>query len=165
VKPILIAALLAAMALAACGGDDDEVQRACSTGLPDSSAWEGGIYVNTSKGADGPVAVEEFNDFLADAESPVGTSPCDAARVFLHLDLRQQEEGTQFQVEATPGDSADADVEITLSRLPDDSILAERWNFTFEAAEGDAIRLEGVKRTQSCRPGRGHAAFTAEPCI
>ena len=163
-RSILIAGAVVGVLLAGCGGDEDEgPQRACSTGLPDSSAWqESGRFVNR---ASGRVNVNEFNSFLAEASEPVSTSPCDAARVFTHVDQRQSEEGVEFQVSAVPGDSAEAEVEVTLARLPDDSILAERWNFRFEAGEGDRIRLAEATLTRSCRPGRGHSGFSSKPCI
>ena len=166
----LAALLCACMALAACGGGDDEdegPQRACSSKIPDSSVWDlDGISAGTNRIGELPSApIEEFNRILEAADPPLSTSPCDAARVFLHLDQLQVERDVEYQVRAIPPESPDADVEVTMTNLGDDSILAERWTFIFEAGEGDSVRLFSALRTQSCNPGRGHADFTPKPCV
>ena len=63
--------------------------RECSSQVPDSSAWTGDIdaLVDTTTGT---VVGAPFNAFLETASVPINRSPCDAARVLLHLDRQRR---------------------------------------------------------------------------
>ena len=53
---------------------------------------------------------------------------------------------------------------MTLDGLFDDSVRAERWTLTF-TPDGDVYELTAAEWAQRCQPGRGHQAFTPEPCV
>ncbi len=168
IRSVLPAAALL-MVLGACGGDDaggvgngdQDPVRACSPEPPDSSGWAG-----PRNGFDGlgEFDVERFNSFLAEAEPPISTSPCDAARVFDHLDIEEQE-GVTVDLVVDPEDSAQATVTITRSNFADDSVFGSRWVLEFEPAEGERIRLVRAIASQRCQPGRGQQDFEPRLCI
>ena len=155
-----------ALTLGGCGQDDDEggdagVARGCSSAPPDSASWSGNAEADPTSGE---VDAAAFNRYLEDAGPPVSTSPCDAARVFLHLD-RPQEEGETVDLRVEPEDAPEATVTVTFDNLADDSVAAVRWTLQFEPAEDDSIRLARGRVGQRCQPGRGHQDFSPELCI
>lgn len=161
-----ITALLAALALGACGDDDepggDGVARGCSEELPDSSGWSGNAPIDP---ATGEVDVEAFNRYLADAEPPVSTSPCDAARVFARVDAQGDPEQGGVSVEVDPEDSAEATATVVMEGIPDDSIEAQRWTLEFRPAEGDRIELSSGLVEYRCHEGRGQQDFATDLCL
>jgi hypothetical protein len=167
VRPVLAALLAGAvLALASCGDDDGDeesaaVSRACSPEAPSSDGWTGTAEADLSTGK---VDVAEFNEYLAEAEPPISTSPCDAARVFLHLD-RPPPEGGSVDIAVEPEDSPDATVTVTEEGLADDSIAARRWTLEFEPAAEDRIQLARGTMAFRCQPGRGHQGFSTTLCL
>jgi D-alanyl-D-alanine carboxypeptidase/Putative peptidoglycan binding domain len=137
--------------------------RECSPQVPNSSGWSGDIntLADTTTGA---VNVAPFNDFLATAAVPVNRSPCDAARVLLHLD-RPRQEGETVNVVVDPVGAANATVTVTIDNLADDSIAAVRYVLRFEDFGNDAIRLAEGSWSQRCQPGRGHQEFSTALCV
>jgi hypothetical protein len=137
--------------------------RECSSQMPDSSGWTGAIdaLIDTTTGT---VNVAPFNDHLVTASVPVNRSPCDAARVLLHLD-RPRQEGETVSVAVDPEGAANATVTVTIEHLADDSIAAVRYALRFEDFGDDAIRLAAGSWSQRCQPGRGHQDFTTELCV
>jgi hypothetical protein len=137
--------------------------RECSAQVPDSSGWNSEIdaLIDTTTGA---VNVAPFNDFLLSASVPINRSPCDAARVLLHLDRPRQEAETA-SVAVDPEGAANATVTVTIDNLADDSIAAVRYVLRFEDHGDDAIRLAAGSWSQRCQPGRGHQDFTTELCV
>jgi hypothetical protein len=137
--------------------------RDCSPQPPDSSGWTGSIDALTDT-TTGAVTVTPFNDYLASASVPVNRSPCDAARVLLHLD-RPRQEGETVSVAVDPEGVANATVTVTFDHLADDSVAAVRYVLRFEDFGDDAIRLAAGSWSQRCQPGRGHEDFTTELCV
>ena len=164
---IAVATLLSTAGLlcAACGNGDAEedagAERACSPDAPSSADWSGTAEADLSTGR---VEVGEFNEYLAQADPPVSTSPCDAARVFLHLD-RPPPEGGSTDVVVEPEDAAEATVTITEEGLADDSVAARRWTLEFVPAADDRIQLERGTMAFRCQPGRGHQGFSTTLCL
>lgn len=161
-----IAALAASLALGACGDDDEpggnDVARGCSEELPDSSGWSGNAPIDPETGE---VDVEAFNEYLAEAEPPVSTSPCDAARVFARIDAQGDPEQGGATVEVEPEDSAEATATIVTEGLQDDSIEAQRWTLEFGPAEGDRIELRSGLVEYRCHEGRGQQDFATDLCL
>ncbi len=137
--------------------------RECSPQTPDSSGWTSDIsaLIDLTSGA---VNVAPFNDYLESAAVPVNRSPCDAARVLLHLD-RPRQEGETVSVAVDPEGAANATVTITIENLADDSIAAVRYVLRFEDFGNDAIRLAAGSWSQRCQPGRGQQDFSTDLCI
>jgi peptidoglycan hydrolase-like protein with peptidoglycan-binding domain len=137
--------------------------RDCSPQVPDSSAWAGDIGTLTDT-TTGTVDVAPFNDYLESAAVPINRSPCDAARVLLHLD-RPPQEGETVDVTVDPQGAANATVTVTIDGLADDSVAAVRYVLRFEDFGNDAIRLAAGSWSQRCQPGRGHQDFSTELCV
>jgi D-alanyl-D-alanine carboxypeptidase/Putative peptidoglycan binding domain len=137
--------------------------RECSPQMPDSSRWTGEInaLIDTTIGK---VNVAPFNDYLETASVPVNRSPCDAARVLLHLD-RPRQEGETVSVAVDPEGAANATVTVTIEHLADDSVAAVRYVLVFEDSGDDAIGLASGSWSQRCQPGRGHQDFSTDLCV
>src|SRR5207247_6905966 len=112
--------------------------------------------------ADGSVSVKAFNDYLDEypdyAESPEGLTA-----VFLRLDEHRGSTTSLVTTEAAEGADR-ATLVATLAGLPDDSVESVRYALVV-TKEKDGWRLESAARSQRCRDGRGHAEFSAEPCV
>ena len=138
--------LLAALALAGCGGGDE----APWSGPPDPAT-------------DGTVAVDDFAAYQEDVDEQWEGSAAMAAAEFLRLDERTAARTSIEGAASAEGTGPEA-VVVTLDGLLDDSIRAERWTLTFEP-DGETYRLTEAKWAQRCQPGRGHQEFSTERCV
>ena len=141
------ALVIAAAALAGCGGDDDK------------STWAG----PPDPAADGTVAVEDFAAFEDEVDEAWEQVPALVAAEFLRLDSHPVPT-TRIVATTGPEGSGPATVTVTLADLLDDSVAAERWTLTLEA-EGGGWRLASAEWAQRCQPGRGHRNFSTELCL
>ncbi|HXG76637.1 MAG TPA: hypothetical protein VNJ53_08710 [Gaiellaceae bacterium] len=143
---LVLSGVLAALA-AGCGGDEA------------SPTWAG----PPDPGADGSVAVDGYNAYLADVDEVWEGSAALVASHFLRLDERTAAR-TTIAGSAGPEGAGPHTVVVTLDGLLDDSVAAERW--TLELAEaGEGYELTGARRELRCQPGRGHEGFAPEPCV
>lgn len=145
------AILVAGACLAGCDGGNG--------GSGDEASWAG----PPEPAADGSVSVEEFAAHQADVEGTWERSSATAAAEFLRLD---ESESSGLVLDRTaPGEGGGTEtVVVTLDGLFDDSVRAERWTLDFEP-DGETYVLTAARWAQRCQPGRGHQAFTPEPCI
>jgi hypothetical protein len=144
------AVLLAlAFALAGCGGN----------GGDGDTVWVGQPELRT----DGTVGVEDFASFQDEADARWERSPVLVAGEFLRLD-ESEAFRTSVDADAGPESSGPATVTVTLDGLQDDSVAAERYVLKL-SREGETWKLESGTWAQRCQQGRGHQAFTPEPCI
>ncbi len=145
---LLACAVLASLVvLPACGEDGEH---AAWGGPPDPSA-------------DGTVAVDEFVEHAESVDELWERSAAMSAAEFLRLDERTASR-TSIEGQAGPEGGGPETVVVTLDGLTDDSVRAERWTLSFEP-EDDVYRLTEASWSQRCQPGRGHQAFTPEPCL
>ncbi|HWP35882.1 MAG TPA: hypothetical protein VNM66_09820 [Thermodesulfobacteriota bacterium] len=140
------AVLLAAAALAGCGGEEE------------AATWEGPPEPDAS----GQVSVEEFAAYQEDVDERWERSPALAAAEFVRLDERTAPR-TTIESSAVGEGMGPQTVVLTLDRLLDDSVRAERWTLLFEPVD-DIYRLSSARRDLRCQPGRGHQAFAPDPC-
>ena len=148
--PASAAVILSAFALAGCSNDGDDDQSAAWAGPPDPAA-------------DGTVAVDGFQEYADGVEEHWEGSPAMSAGEFLRLD--EQDAARTSLASVTPAEgTGPATVVVTLDGLFDDSVRAQRWTLTFEQ-DGDVYRLAEASWAQRCQPGRGHQAFSPEPCV
>jgi hypothetical protein len=109
----------------------------------------------------GRLAIGGFNDYL-DGQAKDASSPFVAATRFLRLD-RVNAATTSLEARATAEGSGPTTVTVTLDRLGDDSVRAQRYVLSF-ARDGDEWRLTSAAVAQRCWPNRGHPGFSIEPC-
>jgi hypothetical protein len=143
---VAVALAVVALVLGGCGGDE-------------SSSWEG----PSAAGADGSVAVQAFADYASVVDEGWEKSPAMATGEFLRLDTRPAVV-TSIDARSGPEGVGPSIVTVTLDGLPDDSVRSERWQLTFVPVDS-SYRLSRARWAQRCRTGRGHSAFSAEPCV
>ena len=143
------APLVAATVLAGCGGGGDR----------GSAEWPG----PPAPAANGVVAVDGFVDYATKVDAAWERSAATTAAEFVRLDRRTAAR-TRIDGRASAEGTGPESVTVTLDGLLDDSIRAERWTLAFTPENG-TFRLTDARRAQRCRPGRGHTAFSAEPCV
>jgi hypothetical protein len=123
--------------LAGCGGDDEEVGES--------------------------VPVERFNERAAASRAPWTRSVDRFAAEFLRLD-RRDDEALQVSFEERTG-GRDPEITVTLDRLSDDSVRAERYVLSLERQTDGTLRLVSARRSWRCWEGRGHQDFSTELCL
>jgi hypothetical protein len=105
------------------------------------------------------VPVERFNERAASSNEPWTRSPDRFAAEFLRIDEREGE-GLEVSFEQD-----DEELVVTLDRLSDDSVRAERYALVLERQEDGSLRLVSAHRTWRCWERRGHQDFSTELCI
>jgi hypothetical protein len=138
-----------ALALAGCGG----------SGNGSSASWDG----PPAPAADGSVDAQGFDDYAAGVDETWEKAPALAAGEFLRLDGRTAAV-TTISARSGPEGVGPTIVTVMLDGVPDDSVRSERWQLAFEPS-GSNYRLSRARWAQRCRAGRGHVAFSAEPCV
>jgi hypothetical protein len=113
--------------------------------------------------ADGTMPVDSFNQYLGDYED-YATSPEVLAAEFLRLDEHRGATTSLVTSDGAEGSGDRATAVATLAGVPDDSVESVRYVLVV-TKEDDGWRLETAVRTQRCRDGRGHAGFSAAPCV
>jgi hypothetical protein len=113
--------------------------------------------------ADGSISVGSFNSYLEDYED-YAESPEGLAAEFLRLDEHRGATTSLVTSDGAEGTGDRATAIATLAGLADDSVETVRYVLVV-TKEDDEWRLESATRTQRCRDGRGHDAFSAEPCV
>lgn len=113
--------------------------------------------------AQGVVPTDGFAAFQTSVDEDWERSAAMAAAQFLRLDERT---ATRTTIDATASaeGTGPQTVVVTLDGLPDDSVRSERWTLGFDEQDG-VYTLSSALREQRCRPGRGHEAYTPEPCV
>jgi hypothetical protein len=149
VRPGIAAFIAAAVVpLAGCGG----------SGKTEEGEWAGPPRPDDR----GRVAVDGFNDYLDGHRDDAG-APVVAATRFLRLDRATAGE-TSVVVRTAGEGEGPATVTVTLDRLLDDSVRAQRFVLVLRQ-EGGGWRLESAASAQRCQPNRGHQGFSPEPCV
>ena len=141
---------LTIVALAGCDGGNGDGDRPAWTGPPEPAE-------------DGTVSVEEFAAYQADVDERWEHAAETAAAEFVRLDETEVARVTIARASSGEGEGPQT-VLVTLDGLFDDSVRAERWTLLFDP-EGETFTLSEARWAQRCQPGRGHQAFTPEPCI
>ena len=143
------ACLLVAVAVAAAG-----------CGSSSEPTWNGPPAADQY----GLVSTREFGAYQNDVDEPWERSAAMAAAQFLRLDQRTAVR-TTIDVSASGEGRGPQSVVVTLEGLNDDSVRSERWTLGFEEGPDDTFVLAAAAREQRCYPGRGHQAYSAQPCV
>jgi hypothetical protein len=143
--PLLaIAACVAALAAAGCGGSDE-------------STWTG----PPPAADDGSVPVEGFVAYQDSVDEAWERSAVLVAARFLNLGEVTANKSVRSSNETD--DSTEQTVTVELEGLHDGTARDERWTLTLEPA-GETLRLASATRVQRCLAGGGHEDFSPELC-
>jgi hypothetical protein len=144
-----LALAFAVLTAAGCGGGGDD----------SAASWDG----PPKPAADASVDVSGFTDYAQSVDELWESSPAMAAGEFLRLDQKTATV-TTIDARSGPEGTGPTAVTVTLEGLADDSVRSERWLLTFTPVD-DSYELSQARWAQRCRPGRGHPAYSAEPCV
>lgn len=157
-----LALLLALLASAGCGGGDGETITVTVTATGAADA-ETPPPLPSPLPDDGTLPVDDFNayaervdehwerDLASVLSAFVGTGGVDAARQSFAATVR--------------GEGSAATVTLLRDGLLDDSVRSLRFDAELRRLGSGAWELVSATWSQRCRAGRGHADFTAEPCL
>jgi hypothetical protein len=162
------AALVAAVLVTGgCAGDDEaaepvtvtvtvtETAASTTTAAPDT--WAG----PPDPADDGTLSVEEFNAYAESFEEPWER---DIALVTDEFIQRDTIEAANSSYQGSVNNDT-ATTSLVLDGLFDDSVRAWRYDLTLSQRPDGTWRIDSARWGQRCQRGRGHQAFTAEPCI
>nr|MBA2476591.1 hypothetical protein [Actinomycetota bacterium] len=117
-----------------------------------------------TSGRAGVLPVARFNARLERAGGAWARSPLAVAARFLGRDRLDVYMTSVATLERRDGRDRVV-VTTTIARARDDSISAIRYVLALESRPGGRWRLRSARFTQRCAPGRGHQAFSADPCL
>ena len=168
--PLLLAVLLAS----ACAGDDSAetvtvttattVTRTETTTEPapaPSGSWPG---LPQPLPADGTLPVDAFDAHAEGVDEPWERSLLALSSEFVGLDATDGPD-VSFVATSGPEGAGPATATLVLDGLLDDSVRARRYVLTLSRRDDGTWRLDAATWAQRCNEGRGHQAFSPEPCV
>jgi hypothetical protein len=169
--PVLLALLLAS----ACTSDDESgaetvtvtsavtvtttVTTGGTTAAPED--WEG---LPQPLPADGTLSVDAFNAHAESVDEPWEHDLSETVDEFIGRDATNAG-SVSFQATSGPEGGGPADATLLLDGLLDDSVRARRYDLTLSRRPDGTWRVEAASWAQRCHDGRGHQAFSPEPCL
>jgi hypothetical protein len=148
------------LALSACGGDGETTTVTVRTTAAEATVPP---RLPFPLPADGTLPIAEFNAYTNEIDELWERDVIAVVNAFIEAGAM---DAARHSVETTPrGEGTSATVRFTLDGLFDDSVRALRYDV--EVARGDDRGWELVSATwaQRCHEGRGHQAFSPEPCV
>ena len=169
-------ALLAVLVASACAGDDDSASQTVTvttastvtvtettteTTPPPPGGWAG---LQEPLPADGDLEVDAFNAYAEGVDERWERDLAATVNEFVGRD-RSEAPAVSFQATSGPEGSGPTSASLLLDRLPDDSVRARRYDLTLSRRQDGTWRIDSASWAQRCQQGRGHQAFTTEPCL
>jgi hypothetical protein len=112
----------------------------------------------------GSLPVEEFNEFVEQAQPAFATSALRTAIEFAHAGEGQAASTSVVASEGAEGNADNASVTVTREGLADDSVRAVRYVIVLDRDGEGMWSLRSAKRLQRCHEGRGHQDFSPQLC-
>jgi hypothetical protein len=154
----LSALTAAALVAGGCGyGDDDDDPQTPTPVQATPRAPE-------PRDGTGALAVEEFNDFVAQARPAFATSALLTGIEFTNAGEGGAATTSVVAFEGPEGNADEVSVTVTRDGLADDSVRALRYRIVLERADDRSWRLQSAERTQRCHQGRGPQEFSTKLC-
>ncbi len=172
-------ALLAVLLASACAGDDDSATQTvtvttastvtvtATTGTttepttPPPSDWNG---LEEPLPANGELPVDDFNAYAESVDEPWERDVAATTNEYVGRD-RVDVPSVSFQATSGGEGAGPTNASLLLSGLLDDSVRARRYDLTLSRRQDGTWRIDSASWAQSCQQGRGHQAFTPEPCL
>jgi len=171
-------ALLAVVLASACaGGDDAAVEPVTvTTSVPVTvtvttdaatttnalpGGWDG---LEEPLPAGGTLPVEEFNAHAESVEEPWEHDLAATVDEFVGRDASTAQ-SVSFQATSGPEGGGPATASLLLAGLLDDSVQARRYDLGLSRRPDGTWRVDDASWAQKCQSGRGHQAFSPEPCL
>jgi hypothetical protein len=114
--------------------------------------------------AGGILEVEAFDAYAESVDEPWED---DLAATVDEFVGRAERDASQVSFQATSGPEGGGPTEasLVLSGLLDDSVRALRFDLVLDRRSDGTWRIDSASWAQRCQQGRGHQAFTPEPCL
>ena len=155
-------ALLALVAAAAgCGGDGETTTVTVATTVAGEATAPPPLPSPLPE--DGILPVEEFNAYTQEVDEPWEHDLASVASAF--VDAGATDAARRSFASTSRDEGATATATLILDGLFDDSVRARRYDYELRRRQNGTWELLSATWAQSCRAGRGHEDFTAEPCI
>jgi hypothetical protein len=171
-----LAVLLALLLASACTSDDDSASETvtvtnsvtvtttvttCGTKTAAPGDWDG---LPQPLPADGTLSVDAFNAHAESVDEPWEHDLSETVDEFVGRDATDAQ-SVSFQATSGPEGGGPADATLLLDGLLDDSVRARRYDLTLSRRPDGTWRVDGASWAQRCHDGRGHQAFSPEPCL
>ena len=168
--------LLALLLASACTNDDDSaaetvtvtnavtVTTTVTTGATTTTApgvWEG---LPQPLPTDGSLSVDAFNAHAESVDEPWELDLSETVDEFVGRDATNAQ-SVSFQATSGPEGAGPAEATLLLDGLLDDSVRARRFDLTLSRRPDGTWRIDAASWAQRCHDGRGHQAFSPEPCL
>jgi hypothetical protein len=173
-------ALLAVLVLSACAGGDEsatetvtvttattvtvtvtETTTETTTTPVPAGAWTG---LPEPLPADGILPVDAFNSHAESVDEPWERDLAATVDEFVGRD-RGEAPSVSFQATSGPEGGGPTSASLLLDGLLDDSVRARRYDLALSRRDDGTWQLDSASWAQRCQVGRGHQAFTPEPCV
>jgi hypothetical protein len=173
-------ALLAVLVVSGCAGDDESAPETVTvtttstvtvtettadttteTTVPPPGDWTG---LEEPLPADGNLPVDEFNAYAESVDEPWERVVAATTNEYVGRD-RVDVPSVSFQATSGGEGAGPTNASLLLSGLLDDSVRARRYDLTLSRRQDGTWRIDSASWAQSCQQGRGHQAFTPEPCL
>jgi hypothetical protein len=143
-------ALVAVLLAAGCGGGDDETAPA--------ARWDGPAHPLP---AERSLPVQGFEAYAQSVDEAWERSPSEVAESFARPG--RLDGFVTIGIADVVDGATTADVRV--DRLADDSVRTLRFELALERRDDGTWRVASADWSQRCQPGRGHRAFSSEPCV
>ena len=167
--------LLALLASACTSGDDSAAETVTVTNAitVTTTVTTGGTTTTAPGGweglpqplpADGSLSVDAFNAHAESVDEPWELDLSETVDEFVGRDATSAQ-SVSFQATSGPEGGGPADATLLLDGLLDDSVRARRYDLTLSRRSDGTWRIDAASWAQRCHEGRGHQAFSPEPCL
>ena len=146
------------------GGDDsatDTVTVTTATTVTVTETTTTTAATTTTESPAGTLPVAAFNARAESVDEPWERDLAKTTEEFLALG-EQEGSNRSFQSTSSGGSGS---ASLLIDGLADDSVRARRYELTFTRRADGTWRIESASWTQRCHEGRGHQAFSPEPCL
>lgn len=163
-----LTALVAVLLVSACAGDDTSATETIT--LATTVTVTGTTQATTPPRlpfplpADGTLRVDAFNAYTESIDEPWERDLAALTNAFVEAGASDATQRS-FQATSGPEGGGPASASLLLDGLLDDSVRSQRYDLELSRRDDGTWRIDSAAWAQRCQEGRGHQAFTPEPCL